>query len=62
MGIGDKIKNAAEEAKGKAKEALGDVTDNRDLQAEGQADQLKADAKQVGENVQDAWKDATDGK
>lgn len=62
MGMGDKIKNAAEEAKGKAKEALGDVTDNRDLQAEGQADQLKADAKQVGENVQDAWKDATDGK
>ena len=62
MGMGDKIKNAAEEAKGKAKEALGDVTDNRDLEAEGQADQLKADAKQVGENVQDAWKDATDGK
>jgi len=33
----DKLQNAAEAAKGKAKEATGDATDNRDLQAKGQA-------------------------
>ena len=34
MGIGDKMKNAAESAKGKIKERTGDATDNEDLQAE----------------------------
>ena len=37
MGLGDKISNAAEEAKGKAKEAWGDATDNERLEAEGKA-------------------------
>jgi uncharacterized protein YjbJ (UPF0337 family) len=60
MGLGDKISNAAEDAKGKAKEATGDLTDNERLQAEGQADQLSADVKQTGEKAKDAWKDATD--
>ena len=35
----DKMKNKAEELGGKGKEALGDATDDRDLQAEGQKDQ-----------------------
>lgn len=60
MGLGDKISNAAEQAKGKAKEATGDATDNERLQAEGQADQFSADVKQTGEKAKDAWKDATD--
>ncbi|MFK5583396.1 MULTISPECIES: CsbD family protein [unclassified Serinicoccus] len=59
MGIGDKISNAAEQAKGKAKEAYGDATDNERVEAEGQADQTSANAKKAGENVKDAWKDAT---
>lgn len=59
MGIGDKISNAAEEAKGKAKEAYGDATDNERMQAEGQGDQASAKTKKAGENVKDAWKDAT---
>ncbi|MGB3764099.1 MAG: CsbD family protein, partial [Ornithinimicrobium sp.] len=33
MGIGDKISNAAQDAKGKAKEATGDATDNEQMQA-----------------------------
>ena len=33
MGLGDKIGNAAEDAKGKAKEGFGDATDNEKLQA-----------------------------
>jgi len=38
MGLDDKIKNAAEKAKGEAKEAVGDATDNERLQAEGRAE------------------------
>ncbi|HET6743515.1 MAG TPA: CsbD family protein [Kribbella sp.] len=57
MGVGDKMKNAAEAAKAKAKEKTGDATDNRDLQAEGQAEKTKADLKQAGEKAKDAFKD-----
>ncbi|TCC30970.1 CsbD family protein [Kribbella speibonae] len=53
----DKLQNAAESAKGKAKEAVGDATDNEDLQAEGRAEKTKADLKQAGEKVKDAFKD-----
>lgn len=47
MGIGDKMKNAAESAKGKIKEKTGDATDNEDLQAEGQQEKTVADLKQA---------------
>ncbi|GAA1144613.1 hypothetical protein GCM10009630_49010 [Kribbella jejuensis] len=57
MDTGKKMENAAEAAKGKVKEATGDATDNRDLQAEGQAEKTKADLKQAGEKVKDAFKD-----
>ncbi|MBZ4487515.1 CsbD family protein [Microbacterium sp. cx-55] len=56
MGLDDKIKNAAEEAVGKAKETIGKVTGNEKLEAEGQADQAKADVKKAGEDVKDAFK------
>ncbi|WP_440708278.1 CsbD family protein [Herbiconiux sp. YIM B11900] len=56
MSAADKIKNAAEDLAGKAKEAVGNVTDNDKLVAEGKADQAKADAKKAGENVKDAFK------
>ena len=52
----DKMKNKAEELAGKAKEAVGDATDDRDLQAEGQTDQTKSNLKQAGEKVKDAFK------
>ena len=35
----DKMKNKAQELSGEGKEAVGDATDNRDLQAEGKKDQ-----------------------
>ncbi|MET7280980.1 CsbD family protein [Kribbella sp. NPDC005582] len=57
MSVGDKLKNAAESAKGKMKEKTGDATDDRDLQAEGQAEKTKADLKQAGEKAKDAFKD-----
>ena len=56
MGLGDKISNAAEDVGGKAKEATGNATDNDRLKAEGQTDQVKADAKKVGESVKDEFK------
>ena len=56
MGTEDKLKNSAEGAMGDAKEKVGDATDNRDMQAEGQADKSKADLKQAGEKVKDAFK------
>ncbi|GAA2007375.1 CsbD family protein [Nakamurella flavida] len=56
MSMGDKIKNAAEDLLGKGKEATGNVTDNNDLKAEGQADQASASTKQTGEKVKDAAK------
>lgn len=58
MGLGDKIKNAADEAVGKAKEEWGDLTDNEKLEAEGQAQQAAANARQAGQEVKDAASDA----
>ena len=55
MGADDKISNAAENAKGKAKEGVGNVTGDDDLKAEGKADQTKSDLKQAGEKVKDAF-------
>ena len=56
MGIGDKISNAAEDAKGNAKEGVGKATNNDSQVAEGKADQASADVKKAGENVKDAFK------
>jgi uncharacterized protein YjbJ (UPF0337 family) len=56
MSAADKIQNAAEDLKGKAKEALGNLTNDDSKVAEGKADQAKADAKKAGENVKDAFK------
>lgn len=56
MGMADKAKNTAEGLAGKAKEAMGDATDDEQAKAEGKNDQSKADLKQAGENVKDAFK------
>ncbi|WP_139346635.1 CsbD family protein [Sinomonas mesophila] len=60
MGMDDKIRNKAEELSGKAKERLGEATDDERLEAEGQAEQTKAGLKQAGEHLKDAVKDVTD--
>ena len=52
----DKMKNKAQELAGQGKEAVGDATDDRDLQAEGQKDQAAGNLKQAGEKVKDAFK------
>ncbi|GCE77891.1 CsbD family protein [Cellulomonas biazotea] len=60
MGLDDKITHAAEEAKGKVKEGVGDATDNDRLKAEGQADQASANIKQAGDKARDAADDVKD--
>lgn len=60
MGLGDDIKNGAENLVGKAKEAVGNLTDNDKLVAEGKADQVKAHAKDAASDIKDAGKDIGD--
>ncbi len=55
MGTQDKFENKADELKGQAKEKVGEATDNEQWQAEGKADQTKADLKQAAEKVKDAF-------
>ena len=55
MADNDKAQNKVDELGGKAKEFIGDKTDNPDLKAEGQNDQTKANLKQAGEKVKDAF-------
>ena len=52
----DKLTNKIEEVSGKGKQAVGDATDNRDLQAEGKKEESKSNLKQGVENIKDAFK------
>jgi uncharacterized protein YjbJ (UPF0337 family) len=56
MGMGDKFHNAAEKLHGKSKQAAGEATGNNRLRAEGKSRQFKADLKQAGEKIKDAFK------
>ena len=54
MGTRDKASNEAQDLKGKAKEATGKLTGDKDLEREGKSDQAKSAVKDVGEKVKDA--------
>ncbi len=56
MSDSDKVENKADEIKGGAKEKLGQATGDRQTENEGKADQSKANLKQAGEKVKDAFK------
>lgn len=56
MGNEDKLNNQAQNLKGKGEEAWADATDDEELEAEGKVDQSKADLKQAGEKVKDAFR------
>jgi uncharacterized protein YjbJ (UPF0337 family) len=55
MGAQDKVNNQMEDMKGKVKEGVGKATDDEELEAQGKRDQMKADVKQAGEKVKDAF-------
>ena len=61
MGLKDKAENKVEDLKGQGKESAGKATGDRDLEAEGRADQTEGKVKQAGEHVKDAAKDVKDG-
>ena len=52
--------STADQAKGRAKEALGDLTDDRDMKQEGKADQATSKVKEAAEKAKDAVGDAAD--
>jgi uncharacterized protein YjbJ (UPF0337 family) len=56
MSATDKARNVAEDLAGKANEALGRLTDDKDTEHRGRADQVESDLKQAGEHVKDAFK------
>lgn len=61
MGLKDKAENKLDELKGQGKETTGRATGDRDLEAEGRADQAGAKLKGAGEKLKDAAKDVKDG-
>jgi uncharacterized protein YjbJ (UPF0337 family) len=56
MSATDKVKNKIDDAGGKAKEAVGRVSGDRSTENEGRKDQAKANLKDAGENIKDAFK------
>jgi uncharacterized protein YjbJ (UPF0337 family) len=53
----DKAKNKGQELGGKAKEAVGKLTGDKDTENEGKGDQAKSNLKDAGEKIKDAFKD-----
>jgi uncharacterized protein YjbJ (UPF0337 family) len=56
MATEDKAAHKATEMKGKIKEAVGKVTDDPELEAEGHGDQAEGNIKQAGDKIKDAFK------
>jgi uncharacterized protein YjbJ (UPF0337 family) len=56
MGNENKAENKTEELGGRAKEAVGNATGDEALERQGERDQSKANLKQAGEKVKDAFK------
>ncbi|GAB3661400.1 CsbD family protein [Glycomyces tarimensis] len=49
----DKAKDKGQQAKGEAKERVGEATDNEELEAEGQREQMAGEAKEAAHGVRD---------
>jgi uncharacterized protein YjbJ (UPF0337 family) len=52
----NKARNKAQELKGQVKEAAGRASDDPRLEAEGRADQTKANLRQAVEKIKDAFR------
>jgi uncharacterized protein YjbJ (UPF0337 family) len=68
-GTGDKAEGKVDELKGKAKERIGDLTEDEDLEREGKKDELKGEGKgalgtlkDAGQDLKERGKDALDQK
>lgn len=60
MSLEDKAKATAKNIEGKAKEAVGKITDDPELEAEGKAKQAEASVRHSVEDVKDQVKKAID--
>ena len=60
MSTEDRVKATAKNIEGKAQEAMGNITGDKQDQAEGKAKQTKASAQHAVGDVKDAAKDAID--
>jgi uncharacterized protein YjbJ (UPF0337 family) len=60
MGLDDKIKTDATDAKGKVKEATGSATGDDSLEAEGKGDQSEAKVKEAGRHAKEAAENVKD--
>jgi uncharacterized protein YjbJ (UPF0337 family) len=52
----DKARNTKQDLEGKAKEASGKITGDRDTELKGKGDQAKSDVKQAGGKMKDAFR------
>ena len=56
MGWGDRIHNAAEKLHGKGKKTAGGASGNQRMRAEGRGQEFRADLKQAGEKIRQAFR------
>ena len=56
MSFANKLRDKAQELRGRIKRNTGEVTGDRRLQAEGTADEIMGNLKQAGEKVKDAFR------
>jgi uncharacterized protein YjbJ (UPF0337 family) len=60
MALDDKVAHKAEELKGRAKQGVGEMTDDEQLQAEGATEEGTGKLKQAGDKLKDAAGKAKD--
>lgn len=56
VSFADKVRNKTQEFRGRIKRNTGEVIGDRGMQAEGSADEVKSNLKQIGEKVKDAFR------
>jgi uncharacterized protein YjbJ (UPF0337 family) len=56
VSLTDKLRNKAQQLRGRMKRNTGEVTGDRGLQAEGSGDEMKGNLKQTGERIKDAFR------
>ena len=56
MSLADKVRNKTQEMRGRVKRNTGEVSGDPYLQRKGRADERKANLKQAGEKIKDAFR------
>jgi uncharacterized protein YjbJ (UPF0337 family) len=55
VSLTNKLRNKAQQLRGRIKRNTGEITGDRRLQARGRADEVKGNLKQTGEKIKDAF-------